>query len=166
MIPRRQRAQLRRFLAGRVCVLGVGNRDRRDDGVGSLLVDALRARTSAVLIDAGEVPENYLERSVRARPDAVLLVDAVDLGATPGTVQFVSPRTLHDAGVSTHASSLALCAEYIGARTGAPVALLGIQPADVGPGAGLSGDVAAAMIAVRDTLQNLLPGRGARRCAD
>lgn len=160
MIPERLRTQLRHFFAGRVCILGVGNRDRRDDGVGPLLVDGLRGRTGAVLIDAGEVPENHLERSVRTEPDAVLMIDALDLGRAPGTVRFVSPRALHDAGVSTHASSLALCAEYIGARTGAPVALLGIQPGDMGAGAGLSADVAAAMTEVREVLQQLLPCRG------
>jgi hypothetical protein len=47
-------------------------------------------------------------------------------------------------GLSTHAGSLALAAEYVcrRRRRGVAVRILGIQPADVSPGEGLSEQVA------------------------
>ncbi len=149
---------LERFLHGRVCIVGVGNRDRRDDAVGPLVVGLIAGRTRAAgVVDAGDVPENHLERVVGTAPDAVLIVDAVDLGAEPGAVELLGPEAIRDAGVSTHASSLALCADYIVRRTGASVALLGVQPADVGLGTNLSPAVAEAAVEIGLLLCRLLP---------
>src|SRR5574342_1091615 len=54
-------AELRARLEGkRVLILGVGNRLRGDDAVGPLLVEHLQGKVDIPLIDAGEVPENYL----------------------------------------------------------------------------------------------------------
>ena len=64
--------QLERLVAGRVCILGVGNRYRRDDGAGSLVAEHLAGRTDALIVDAGAVPENYLEKVARWRPDVIL----------------------------------------------------------------------------------------------
>ena len=148
---------LEQLLQGRVCIVGVGNRLRRDDGVGPLLVDALAGRTRAAgLLDAGDVPENHLERVVGTEPDAVLIVDAVDLRAAPGVVELLGIDAIRAAGVSTHAASLALCADYIAGRTGASVALLGIQPADVRLGTGLSPAVAEAAAGLSEVLCRLL----------
>ena len=148
---------LERFLHGRVCIVGVGNRLRRDDGVGPLVVDALTERTgAAALIDAGDVPENYLERVVGTEPDTVLFVDAVDLRAAPGTAELIGVEAIRATGVSTHAASLALCADYIAGRTGASVALLGIQPADIHLGTGLSPAVAGAAAGLSEVLCRLL----------
>ncbi len=156
LMPESLCTQLRRFAFGRVCVVGVGNRERGDDGVGCRVVDALRGHAGAMLVEAGEVPENHLERVVRARPNAVLMVDAVDLGAAPGVVRLLPPQTLVRSGLSTHATSLSLCADYIAARTGAAVAVVAIQPADLTPGAQLSGAVACAVTEVCDALARAL----------
>lgn len=148
---------LRRFLRGSVRILGVGNRDRRDDAIGSLLAERLAGRFPCV-IDAGGVPENHLERVARARPDAILLVDAVDFGGGAGECRVLDPGAIAPSGLSSHALSLGMAAEYLGARTGARVALLAIQPADVGPGTQLSDEVRPAMAFLEETLARALDG--------
>ena len=136
---------LRRLLAGRVCVLGVGNRTRGDDGAGSLVAERLAGRTDALVIDAGAVPENYLEKVARWCPDSILIVDAVDFGGAPGDLRLLTPQAVGPAGLSSHALSLQMGADYLKARTKARLALLAIQPADLRLRAKLSEQVAQAV---------------------
>lgn len=147
---------LRALLAGRVCVLGIGNRDRRDDGVGSLAAARLGARTRAMVLDAGAAPENYLEKAARFGPDAVLLIDAVDFGGRAGELRLIAPEQIASAGVSTHAVSLRMAAQFLEARTGARIALLAIQPAEVEEDTGLSAEAERALERVVDVLSTVL----------
>ena len=140
------------FLAGRVCLLGIGNRLWRDDGVGSLTVEALQDRPEFCAVDGGMVPENYLETVASRHPDTVLIVDAADFNGRPGELRLLQPGEIASCGLSTHAGSPALLAEYLQARTGAGVGLLAIQPGNTSEGNELSPEVAAAM---RDLVQAL-----------
>jgi hydrogenase maturation protease len=130
--------QLTDFLAGRLCLLGIGNRLWRDDGVGSLFIAALASNRGFDAIDAGIVPENYLETVVSKNPDRILLVDATDFGGPPGGARLLYPDRISFSGLSTHAGSLRMICEYLQSRTPAPIALLAIQPADSSAGEDLS----------------------------
>jgi hydrogenase 3 maturation protease len=116
------------LLTGRVCIVGVGNRYRGDDGAGPRLIDQHHSATSGFWIDAGVAPENYLEPIVRTNPEVVLIVDAVNFGGPAGSCQLLDPSTTASLGLSTHAGSLAILAEYLSARVGAQLKVLGIQP--------------------------------------
>ena len=91
---------------GRVCLLGVGNRWRGDDGAGSRLAAALRAVVGTAAVDAGAVPENYLEKLVQKNPDTILIADAVDFGGAAGEFRLLAPDRISPAGLSSHALSL------------------------------------------------------------
>ena len=149
---------LERVLTGSVCVLGIGNQHRRDDGIGSLIANRLAARLSGRAIDAGSVPENYLEKVARFHPDTVLLVDAVDFGGEPGEWRMLDPSAFSLGGLSSHALSLRMVADYLRARTQAHVALLGIQPANVGAGTELSDQVRQTMDFLEKMLAHVLKG--------
>ncbi len=146
------------MLTGAVTIVGVGSRSRGDDGAGPALLDSLRGRTGARLVQAEEVPESYLGEIIAGRPDAVLLVDAVDFGGGPGEVGLFSREQLRDRPTfSTHRLPLSLVMEYLAAETGARVLLLGIQPHLVGFGRGLSAPVRRTVDALADVLGGL-PG--------
>ena len=147
---------LRQVLQGRVCVIGVGNRDRRDDGAGSVVAEHLAGCKAARVIDAGSVPENHLEQVARLQPESVLILDACDFGGSPGDVRILDPMDLRASGVSTHSLSLQMAAEYLMARTQARLTLLAIQPADIGSGPGFSQPVARAVERVRKALSAAL----------
>lgn len=144
-------------LTGRICVLGVGNRLRGDDGAGCVLVDRLSGQIDAVCLDAGTAPENYLEKVVQAEPDTVLLVDAAKLGACPGSVRVFAPSALAGGTFSTHAPSLEMASDYIRRRCGAEVFVLGIQPEETGLGDGLSPAVAEAVAKLGTALADMRP---------
>ncbi len=143
---------LSRFLTGRVCLLGIGNRMWRDDGIGSVTVEALKDHPELHAVDGGMVPENHLEEVVGHDPDTVLIVDAVDFNGRPGELRLLEPGQLASSGLSTHAGSPATLAQYLEIRTGAKVGLLGIQPGDTNEGNQLSPEVAATM---RDLVKEL-----------
>ncbi len=148
--------ELKRLIQGTICVLGVGNRQRRDDGAGSLIAKALAQRMSGVVIDGGSVPENYLEKLVQSGPDTIVIIDAVNFDGTPGEIRLLDPYDLAPGRVSTHGASLELSARYLRARTHAQLSLLAIQPAEIGPGEGLSEAVSRSVALLSRMLPKVL----------
>ena len=141
--------QLSNFVDGKVCLMGIGNRHLHDDGVGSYIAEALRSCPEIDVIDTGLVPENYIEKVAGMHPDTILMLDATDFGGDPGEVRLIDPEKVAYSGVSTHAGSLRMLAEYLQARTHARIALLAIQPVDTSDGEELSPSVS-------DTVADLL----------
>ena len=133
--------KLRTFLQGRVCIVGVGNRQWGDDGAGSRLIDVRRPDSPGYWFDAGVAPENFLEPIAKADPDAVLFVDAAVFGGLPGEFCLMDASRLDTTSVSTHAGSLRMLGEYLARRTGARVEVLAIQPRTVAMQKGLSAEV-------------------------
>jgi hydrogenase maturation protease len=76
----------RRLRGKQTVILGIGNPLQGDDAIGPSLVDLLHGRVEATLINAGEVPENYLNAIQAACPEVVLIIVALELGADPGYV--------------------------------------------------------------------------------
>lgn len=157
--------ELSHRLVGSVVVMGIGNPDRGDDGAGlrvaGLLAETLRGgalpggRRVTVLM-AGEVPESYLGPATAARPDAVLLVDAADLGAEPGSAVLLQPEDLQGGGAFTHRTPLSLLSKFLRRETGADVLLLAIQPRSVEWGVSLSPEVEEAAAHLADILASAL----------
>ena len=135
---------LRPILRGSVCIVGVGNRLRVDAAVGPMVLDALRGNCTFPCIDAGVAPENYLEKIATHHPDTVLLVDAVDFRGEPGEIRVFRPDD-SSGGLSTHALSLELAAQYLANRCGAETWLVGIQPAQVAMEADVTAEVKEAV---------------------
>src|SRR5574342_1429847 len=86
----------------RVLILGVGNRLRGDDAAGPLLVEHLQGKVDIPLIDAGDVPENYLGPIEESGADLVLIIDATDMDADAGAIGIFNIDQVQDKSVSTH----------------------------------------------------------------
>jgi hydrogenase maturation protease len=153
--PDQLKDQLTEFIRGRVCLLGIGNRYWRDDGVGSLLAEAMESCQGLDVVDAGFIPENHLETVARKKPGSILMVDATDFGGEPGQARLLYPDNVTYSGISTHAGSLRMLAKYLHARTQASIALLAIQPADTSAGEGLSPVVSNTLESLVETLKAL-----------
>jgi len=122
-------AKLKNRLQGKVLIVGIGNPLRGDDGVGPEIIKRLnKPLPSLFLFDVGEVPENYLGKIVKQKPDTIVLIDAVDFGSSPGTIKIIEKDDIKDESLSTHNASLNLVAKYLQKETSADVFLLGIQP--------------------------------------
>lgn len=144
----------------RLALLGIGNELSADDGAGVLVARALRARLGLqkeyLVLEAGTVPENFGGPLRRFQPDLVLMVDAVQMDASPGTIVWLDWQQIDGLSASTHTLPPSVLATYLVSELKCQVALLGIQIAHLDFGQPLSAPVQAAADAVIDGLVHLL----------
>lgn len=114
-------------------VLGIGNRLRADDAVGSIVAEAIVRESSIPAIDAGEMPDNFVSRIWELAPETIIFIDACDFGGKPGEVRVFDESQLEkvvSVPVSTHQLPLPLLLKLI--RMQKAVAqttwLVGVQP--------------------------------------
>ncbi len=124
--------RLRHRLQGaqRIAVVGVGDELNVHDRLGILAareIEGLHLEHVRVFY-AGTVPESITGPIRKFRPDAVVLLDAADMGARPGTVALVDPQHIGASLLSTHALPLSVVMEFLEKDTGARTILVGIQP--------------------------------------
>jgi hydrogenase maturation protease len=140
----------------RLAIAGVGQALRGDDAAGPLVIGRLRELLDAderlCLVDAGHAPENCLGPIIRHHPDQILFVDALAADQAPGAVVWLAGDAADESGGGTHMLSLSTLAEYLTATTGAPVAIVGIQPAGLALDDPLSPAVAAAVAQVAEII--------------
>jgi hydrogenase maturation protease len=149
-------------------VLGLGNPLLRDDGVGLVLLEQLRARgpwrPHVELVDGGTWGMSLLP--VLAEHARVLVLDAVRSGAAPGTVLRGDaddlPR-LYRRRLSPHQIDLAevLAAAELTGGVPADLVVVGVEPAAVdGPDVTLTDEVAAAVPRALAEAERILAGWG------
>ncbi|WP_229770518.1 hydrogenase maturation protease [Halorhabdus sp. CBA1104] len=125
-----------------VAILGIGSELRGDDAAGLELLRRLESRTGAsaadrlLFVEGGVAPENHTGVIRRFDPDWIVLVDAVDFGADPGSGKWVDPGDLGGESFSSHKSTPAMLRTFLARETGAEVALFGVQPAEIEQGRG------------------------------
>jgi len=138
--------ELKSLIAGkRILLLGVGNRLRGDDAVGSLLVERLQGKVDIPMIDAGDVPENYLGPIEESGAEVVLIVDATDFGGDAGDIAIFDIEQVQGKSISTHTANLGLLFKVIPPESRPQVFVLGIQPGDLELGQRLSEPVSASL---------------------
>jgi hydrogenase 3 maturation protease len=124
--------RLRRRLRGarRVAFVGVGDELNVHDRLGMLVAKEIEGLhlENVHVFSAGTVPESVTGPLRRYKPDAIILVDAADMGARPGTVALVEPETIRASLLTTHALPLSVVMEFLEKDTGARAMLIGIQP--------------------------------------
>ena len=125
-------AHLERKLEGvhRLAVVGIGDQLLTYDRLGILAakaIDDLHLPEVRVFI-AGTVPESVTGSIRKFRPDHVLLLDAAEMGAPPGTLGIIEPEGIHATLFSTHVLPLSVVMEFLAKDAHTQVTLIGIQP--------------------------------------
>jgi len=132
-------------------VIGVGNPLMGDDGVGAEVAKSLRKLhlgSGVEILERQSVDLSILTYAREARK--MVIVDAIKSGGPPGSVirfDVTRPHSpsmrlpvAHESGVS----DIAVLARRSGIRL-PPIIVVGVEPADCSPGAGLSKAVAGAL---------------------
>jgi hydrogenase maturation protease len=151
----------------KILVLGIGNTLLTDEGVGIHAMQQLQARLAPdddiEFLDGGTL--SFTLAVPIAECDALLVIDAAELGAAPGTVRcyegaemdrFLGANrksSVHEVGLLDLMSISQLSGRWPQRR-----ALIGIQPAVIGWGEQLSPAVAAAMPEVCDRASDIIMG--------
>lgn len=145
-------------------VLGIGNSLLGDDGIGVALAQELAADPllppGTEVIDGGTAGLALLP--LIADADALVIVDAVNLDAEPGTLHVLVGDEIgaaYQGHLTAHQVGAAdlLCAARLTGVLPAGSTLIGVQPATLATGVGLSPQVGAALpsvvVAVRQWCQ-------------
>ncbi len=142
-------------------VIALGNPFRRDDGVGPLLLDRLRDRElpDVELVDLGDPGFRLIH--VLADYSSVVIVDAVEFGAEPGTVEVFDPADTETVRTerSSHKTDVFELLEVADAVEGpTAVRVFGVQPGSIDFGDELTDGVAAALPPATDALVEAIEG--------
>lgn len=141
------RADITARVRGAVAVMAMGNIIRSDDGLGSRLIELLRARgVRAPLFDCGTAPENYIFPILSANCETVILVDAADLGIEPGGVRVLGLDDIMNVSFSTHSPSPRLFTDLL--KTGREdinIFIVSMQPKSTALGGAMSAEVAESL---------------------
>ena len=141
----------------RLAVVGIGHELRGDDAVGIAIIRKLQQicpnSATLLLVDSGAAPENITGSIRRFMPDTVVLIDAVDMNQTSGTIAWVDWHDIRELAASTHTLSLRLLADYLRGELDCRVLMLGIQPEQTAFDTPLTVSVQASVSAIVQVFQ-------------
>ena len=149
--------QLNKLRGSATVIVGVGNTLKGDDAAGPIVCQQLGGKVRAELIDAGTVPENYIQTIIKKSPRNLLIIDAVDFGARPGTINIFRPEQLKSTAFSTHTLSPRLFVDMVCKDIDADVYFVGIQPAQTQLGESQSTQVNQAIQSLVRVLTEIFP---------
>jgi hydrogenase maturation protease len=147
----------------RKVVLGLGNTLNRDEGLGVHCLEPLRKRigggSGLEILDGGVLGMSLLPLVESC--SHLLLLDAVDIGAPPGTVAELSRGEIPlfaRLKLSLHQVGFQEVLEFAGIRDRLPgrLHLIGAQPFDLSIGVGLSPEIESVVPAIVDRALGIL----------
>jgi len=118
----------------RLLFIGVGNLLKRDDGVGVIISQGITERQDLLTLSVEVSIENYIGKINSLKPEAIVIVDCMELGSSPGTYRLMELENVEDITFNTHNISLGKLGDFFLF----PAYVLGIQPQDVSFGEELS----------------------------
>ena len=114
--------ELQEILKDPFLILGVGNSDRGDDGIGIYVIEKLKTEHK---LKCGPVPENFTGKIRRIGPKRILIVDAVDFGGSPGETILAEAERAEGLTLTTHSLPLSFMCKML---PESKIFILGIQP--------------------------------------
>jgi len=120
-----------------VLFVGIGNRLRRDDGIGCVVASRGRNFLKEKFIDIGVSFENYLFKILERREKIIVFIDGMRIKSD---FVFLEIDELIEQGISTHSLSLKRMKEIFDGF-GKRVYVLGINVRDIGVGEEISEEV-------------------------
>jgi len=151
--------ELATAMQGTVVVMGIGNPCRGDDAAGSLVARKISDVPGMDVIDAQDVPENYLCQVAEKRPDTVVLIDSVDLKSAPGSVALLDKDQTAAYWPSTHRVPISLLMNYLERETHTRVLLIAIQPRQTAFLQPMSAAVSSSVEAIAGVLKEVIAVR-------
>jgi hydrogenase 3 maturation protease len=118
----------------KILFVGIGNLLRMDDGAGPFISSGIRNRTNISSLTVEVSLENYIGKINSLNPEILVLIDTVDMNASPGFYKLMNVEQIEDMTFNTHNISLKRISEFFTM----PVFILGLQPEKVEFGENMS----------------------------
>jgi len=124
--------ELKALLKGakKTVIMAVGDELDPRDCLGHLAgrrISAMNLKGVEVLLTS-QMPENFTSVVRRMKPSHVVIIDAAEMGRSPGEVAIIDAGRISATRVSTHAMPLSVLMGYLEKELKVKVALVGIQP--------------------------------------
>jgi hydrogenase maturation protease len=144
-------------------IIGIGNRYRRDDGLGPTAAQRL-AQLNLPNIDVLESEGDLTSLADEIKKcDLLVLIDSALGGKSPGSIHKINPfdregEVLWEKRFSTHGMGIMRSLELLNETCGLPekTVIYGVEGADFSFGEGLSGPVINAVNSLVDCIKNEL----------
>lgn len=141
-------------------MVGIGAELNGDDAVGVIVARKLqplmREQPDVLVLEGGAVPESTIGPLRKFSAELVVLVDATDFQAEPGSIRWVNQSQISGSSFSTHSLPLKLLCQFMEQEIGCEVLILGIQPGSVEFGQPLSASCKRSANQIAVTLNELL----------
>ncbi|MHC4069062.1 MAG: hydrogenase 3 maturation endopeptidase HyCI [Planctomycetota bacterium] len=147
--------QLNKLRGSKTIILGIGNTLKGDDGAGPAVCERIAGKICAEVIDAGTVPENYIQSIIKKAPQNLIIIDAVDFGSLPGTIKLFETERLSSLVISTHTLSPRIFIDMIRNQVKVSVFFIGVQPERTSLGEVLSANVTDAVERLAEALSRV-----------
>ncbi|WP_317137755.1 hydrogenase 3 maturation endopeptidase HyCI [Methanochimaera problematica] len=119
--------------------MGVGNTLRNDDGAGIYLAENF-SKNGWISLVCGTTPENFTGIVRRENTKILVIVDAADMGLSPGEFRIIPEDMIEYTGFDTHIMDLKNLINFLRDIT-KEIILVGIQPKDIDFGECISPEV-------------------------
>ena len=143
---------------GVIAIIGLGNKLRRDDGIGVYVASKLKSslrNVGGVEVIVAEDRVDYAARELgKLRPDLIIVIDAMEFHESPGEIRVVRLEDVEEPYAYTHRIPMKTVFKLIGIK--APTYVLGIQIASRDFGEELSKEVKAAGDEIVEFLSKIL----------
>lgn len=146
---------LRKVSPNKILLVGMGNSLKADDGVGPAICSMFKKTIPNNVIDAGTVPENYIQVIIKKEPKVILFIDAIVFDAHPGTIKVFETEELSTGGITTHTLSPRLLSDMIVQSISAKIYFVGIRPKLTAIGCPMSQEVGLAKKELVQQFKNL-----------
>jgi len=144
---------------GKIIILGVGNSLKRDDWIGCYATKILKKKLRRKDIDfiiGGISPEAWAEKIVRAKPNRVVILDAVDMSLNSGQIKVIDFKKIKQTLPTSHKPSLRILIDYLQKNTNAVIKIIGIQPKNIEFGEKMSKEVKEALPMIEEKILGLI----------
>ena len=113
--------------ADRLLFIGVGNVLKSDDGVGVIISKQIIETAEIWALTVEVSIENYIGKINTMNPGAIVILDCMELGSSPGTYRILRLHDVEDITFNTHNISLGRLGDFFQY----PTYILGIQPGTI-----------------------------------
>ena len=122
---------LKSYKRSETTFLCIGNPIMSDDGIGCYIFNNLSNLNGIKLINAENVPENYVSKIIKLKPKLLIGIDAVEFSSHPGDIKLFNEEEILNYSSSTHSISLKMIIDRIREELDFSFHLVGIQPKNI-----------------------------------
>lgn len=122
---------LKSYKKSEIAFLCIGNPIMSDDGIGCYIYNSLIYQKDINLINAENVPENFIKPIINLKPRLLIGIDAVEFSSQPGEIKLFNEYEILNYSDSTHSISLKMIIDCIRESLDFTFYLVGIQPKNI-----------------------------------